>query len=140
MYDYEAYPQLAKFGLVDYDWSNAKLEWANESPMDCDGTLVKQAARNKAQNPSAKIFVYRNIVKALAWYTEVRTLLQDQSYWGFFIPYDGCRNNITVFNQASSAIMIESRYAEDVHYWLLKECVNKWSNYGTLCNYQQASE
>ena len=82
-------------GLVDYDWSNAKLEWANESPMDCDGSLVRQAARNKAQNPTAKVFVYRNIVKALAWYTEVRKLLQDQSYWGFFIPYAGCRSNIT---------------------------------------------
>ena len=37
-----------------------------------------QAARNKAQNPTAKVFVYRNIVKALPWYTEVRELLQDQ--------------------------------------------------------------
>jgi hypothetical protein len=45
-------------GLVDYDWSNAKLEWANEGPMDCDGSLVRQAARNKAQNPTAKVFVY----------------------------------------------------------------------------------
>eukprot|EP01046_Picozoa_sp_COSAG06_P053995 COSAG06_NODE_9486_length_1888_cov_6.752935_2_plen_67_part_00 len=34
-------------------------------------------------------------MKALAWYTEVRTLLQDQSYWGFFIPYAGCRSNTT---------------------------------------------
>ena len=55
----------AKFGLVDYDWSNAKKTWANQSPMDADGMLVKQAARNKAANPSAKVFVYRNIVKAL---------------------------------------------------------------------------
>eukprot|EP00035_Acanthoeca_spectabilis_P015689 m.315705 g.315705 ORF g.315705 m.315705 type:complete len:244 (+) comp16413_c0_seq35:2843-3574(+) len=90
LYDYNAYPELAKFGLVDYDWANAKSTWANQSPMDCDGMLVEQAARNKAQNPSAKVFVYRNIVKALPWYTEVRTLLQNQSYWGWFIPYDGC--------------------------------------------------
>ena len=34
-------------------------------------------------------------MKALAWYTEVRKLLQDQSYWGFFIPYAGCRSNTT---------------------------------------------
>eukprot|EP01051_Picozoa_sp_SAG22_P011968 SAG22_NODE_1201_length_5182_cov_3.788904_5_plen_237_part_00 len=65
LYDYDAYPDLAKFGLVDYDWSNAKKTWANQSPMDADGMLVKQAARNKAANPSAKVFVYRNIVKAL---------------------------------------------------------------------------
>lgn len=24
-------------------------------------------------------------------YTEVRELLQDQAYWGWFIPYDGCK-------------------------------------------------
>ena len=28
-YDFEAYPALGKFGLVDYDWSNAKQEWVN---------------------------------------------------------------------------------------------------------------
>eukprot|EP01046_Picozoa_sp_COSAG06_P053996 COSAG06_NODE_9486_length_1888_cov_6.752935_3_plen_88_part_00 len=49
---------MVSAGLVDYDWSNAKLEWANEGPMDCDGSLVRQAARNKAQNPTAKVFVY----------------------------------------------------------------------------------
>eukprot|EP01045_Picozoa_sp_COSAG04_P043196 COSAG04_NODE_14040_length_583_cov_0.845041_1_plen_47_part_10 len=47
--------------------------------MNCDDMLVEQAARNKASNPTAKVFVYRNIVKALPWYTEVRRLLQDQS-------------------------------------------------------------
>jgi hypothetical protein len=45
--------------------SNAKKTWADQSPMDCDGMLVKQAAANKRTNPTAKVFVYRNIVKAL---------------------------------------------------------------------------
>jgi hypothetical protein len=34
----------------------------------------------------------RNIVKALPWYTQVRKLLQNQAYWGWFIPYEGCRS------------------------------------------------
>jgi len=111
LYDYEAYPALARFGLVDYDWANAKSIWANQSPMDCDGMLVQQAARNKAQNPTAKVFVYRNIVKALPWYTQVRLLLQNRSHWGWFIPYAGCRtasgayvcrNNVTGAIDASS--------------------------------------
>ena len=85
------YPHLAEFGLVDYDWSNAKKTWVDMSPMDADGMLVRQAARNKARNPTAKVFVYRNIVKALPWYTEVRKLLQNQSHWGWFIPYEKCR-------------------------------------------------
>jgi|TARA_B110000908_G_C9789205_1_gene243640 hypothetical protein len=78
LYDYDKYPALAEFGLVDYDWSNAKKTWVDQSPMDCDGMLVNQAARNVARNPTAKVFVYRNIVKALPWYTEVRKLLQDE--------------------------------------------------------------
>lgn len=93
LYDFEAYPDLAKFGLVDYDWSNAKKIWVDQSPMDTDGMLVEQAKRNKAKNPTAKVFVYRNIVKALPWYTQVRKLLQDPQYWGWFIPYSDCRTS-----------------------------------------------
>jgi hypothetical protein len=33
--------------------------------MNTDDMLVEQAARNKAQNPTAKVFVYRNIVKVV---------------------------------------------------------------------------
>ena len=72
--------------------SNAKQYWANESPMgercrllasnpdplcaglalngarrrsDCDAKLLEQAARNKAQVPTAKVFIYRNLVLAM---------------------------------------------------------------------------
>ncbi len=45
--------------------SNAKKVWVNQSPMDTDGMLVEQAKRNKAKNPTAKVFVYRNIVKVI---------------------------------------------------------------------------
>ena len=95
LYDYEAYPELAKFGLVDYDWSNAKMIWASHRPMDAGAMALQQAARNKAANPRAKVFVYRNLVKALPWFAEVQQLLQDQRYWGFFIPYQGCKHNTT---------------------------------------------
>lgn len=50
---------------MDYDWSNAKQDWVNESPMDCDAKLLEQAARNKAQVPTAKVFIYRNLVLAM---------------------------------------------------------------------------
>lgn len=39
--------------------------------------------------------VDRNIVKALPWFTQVRELLQNQSYWGYFIPYQGCKDQAT---------------------------------------------
>eukprot|EP00038_Savillea_parva_P031914 m.91837 g.91837 ORF g.91837 m.91837 type:complete len:426 (+) comp9929_c0_seq1:268-1545(+) len=95
LYDFDVYPELARFGLVDYDWSNSKGYWVDQSPMNCEEMLVDQAARNKALNPTAKVFVYRNIVKALPWYVEVREKLADPQWWGFFLPYKGCRDNTT---------------------------------------------
>ena len=77
----------AKWGLVDFDWSNAKQLWANQKPMDCQERLVEQAKRVKAINPSTKIFVYRNLVKALPWYTSVREKLDDANYEGWFLKF-----------------------------------------------------
>ena len=45
----------AKFGLSDFDWSNAKVAWANEHPMDCEERLVAQAKMVKALNPRTKV-------------------------------------------------------------------------------------
>ena len=42
LYDYDAYPELAKFGLVDYDWANAKSEGGGNPENlleDTDGLL-----------------------------------------------------------------------------------------------------
>ena len=33
----------AEFGIVSYDWSNAKAQWAAEKPMDCEERLQTQA-------------------------------------------------------------------------------------------------
>ena len=52
----------AQFGIVDVDWSNAKSLWV-VPPMSSEELLVEQAARLKAERPSVKVFVYRNIVK-----------------------------------------------------------------------------
>ena len=53
-YDFAEYPALGRFGLADYDWSNAKQYWANQAPMTCQSSLAEQARRHKArpeQNP-----------------------------------------------------------------------------------------
>jgi hypothetical protein len=44
----------AKFGVVSYDWSNAKQIWANAQPMTSEELLVEQARRTKAVNPQTK--------------------------------------------------------------------------------------
>ena len=77
----------AQFAVVDFDWSNAKQLWANTKPMDCQERLVTQAQMVKAKNPRVRTFVYRNIVKALPWYTQVREKLEDPNYAGWFLRF-----------------------------------------------------
>ena len=78
----------SRWGLVDFDWSNAKQLWANAKPMDCQERLVEQATRVKsASKNKTKVFVYRNLVKALPWYTAVREKLADPAYAGFFLKF-----------------------------------------------------
>lgn len=45
----------AQFGIISYDWSNAKAQWAAARPMDCEERLVTQAVATKSVNPSAKV-------------------------------------------------------------------------------------
>jgi len=85
--------QLTKqFGVVDYDWSNAKALWANAQPMDCEERLVEQVRLTKEANPATKVWVYRNLVKALPWYTSVWTKLADPAYAGWFLNFSGANN------------------------------------------------
>ena len=57
----------AKWGVVDFDWSNAKGAWTRQRPMDCEERLVAQADLVRSANPHARVWVYRNLVKALPW-------------------------------------------------------------------------
>ena len=62
--------------------------------MNCEELLVQQAIATKhATNTTSrtlhiKVFVYRNIVKALPWFTSVRTKLDDPTYSGFLLKFD----------------------------------------------------
>jgi hypothetical protein len=55
--------------------------------MDCEERLLTQAKMVKGVNPTAKVFVYRNLVKALPWYTSVREKITDPAYAGWFLPF-----------------------------------------------------
>ena len=43
--------------------------------MNDEELLLTQAAILKQYNPNIKVFVYRNLVKALPWYTSVRNAI-----------------------------------------------------------------
>jgi len=81
----------AQWGIADFDWSNWKYGatgWTTSAPMDCQEKLLSQAQMTKQANPSMKVFVYRNMVKALPWYSSVREKLLDPAYSGFFLKFN----------------------------------------------------
>jgi hypothetical protein len=85
--------QLTKnFAVVSFDWSNAKALWANGQPMDCEERLIDQVRLTKAANPATKVWVYRNLVKALPWYTTVWTKLAAPAFDGWFLKFSGANN------------------------------------------------
>ena len=60
--------------------SNSKADWINTDPMTCEENLLKQAQLIKAKNPlgkGQKVWVYRNTVLAMPWFSSVRKLLDD---------------------------------------------------------------
>lgn len=77
----------AAFGITSFDWSNQKAEWAAAKPMDCEEKLVQQAERAHAANPATHVFSYRNLVKALPWFSTVRAKLEDPAFDGFFLKF-----------------------------------------------------
>ena len=48
-----------KFGIVVYDWSNAKAIWANAHPMSSEELITKQAEMVYAQDPGVPGFAPR---------------------------------------------------------------------------------
>jgi hypothetical protein len=77
----------AKFGIVSVDWSNAKALWV-VPPMSTEQMHVEQAARLKAVRPGVRVFGYRNIVKALPWFSAVRNAMDAPEYSGYFLKFD----------------------------------------------------
>ncbi|CAE8624234.1 unnamed protein product [Polarella glacialis] len=77
----------AEFGIISYDWSNSKVQWAASKPMDCEERLAKQAEMTGQQGTGSHVFVYRNLVKALPWFTTVREKLNDPAYSGWFLRF-----------------------------------------------------
>lgn len=76
----------AKFGIVDFDWSNQKDQWVNDSPMTCKERLLAQAKVIKAINNETKVWVYRESVAAQPWYIDVREKLLSNPEW--FLKFD----------------------------------------------------
>lgn len=80
------------WGIIDFDWSNAKGTgpaegWAKHKPMDDEEMLFKQVQMTAAATPGTAVWVYRNTVYGYAWYTSVRQILEDPAYADWFIHF-----------------------------------------------------
>lgn len=107
----------APWSLVDVDWNSAKPSscmtarsccspppltadsllhqlppavWSSAKPMNCEEDMLLNLQQIRAVNPNAITWLYRNGVKALPWFTSVRTKLENPAYWGWFMPLANC--------------------------------------------------
>ena len=90
--------------------------------------LIEQAARVKAINPAAHVWVYRNLVKALSWYTDVGEKLSDPAYSGWFLHFDP--NNISAYasspcTEGMCSMLYHSQDQTPQHLTGRKECTDK---------------
>eukprot|EP00054_Salpingoeca_dolichothecata_P010503 m.58577 g.58577 ORF g.58577 m.58577 type:complete len:407 (-) comp19026_c0_seq2:20-1240(-) len=88
----------ATYGVADFDWSNAKSVWSQQRPMDCQERLIAQAKMVKEINPSTRVMVYRNLVKALPWYTSIREKITDPNYSGWFLHFNTSHPHVPTDN------------------------------------------
>jgi len=75
------------WGYIDFDWSNAKSLWAAAKPMNCAELLLQQVDTTTKASPGTTVYVYRNSIKALPWYTSVREKLTDPAYLKWFLNF-----------------------------------------------------
>ena len=48
--------------------------------MDCEELMVKQVEMTVGASPDTQVFVYRNMIKALPWFTSVREKITKPEY------------------------------------------------------------
>jgi hypothetical protein len=98
MHDVE---EAIRYGVVAYDWSNGRELWENAKPMNDEELLTKQAEMVLAVDPGLsggqpRVWVYRETIQALNFFTSVREKLDDAQYEGWFYrfrDYNGSSSN-----------------------------------------------
>ena len=83
--------QAAAWGWSYNTWVNGMYAWARDTPEDCDEVQVSQSAANAAVGRGGRQATYRNVAKALPWFTMVREKLVDRAYERWFLPWAACK-------------------------------------------------
>ena len=90
-----------QWGIIDLDWENARKLWANDlsqkpgrATSTCENRMIQQVEKLKAARKergprfNGTSWVYRNVVKADNWFDDVRTVLDNPQYAGWFVGFD----------------------------------------------------
>eukprot|EP01052_Picozoa_sp_SAG31_P009046 SAG31_NODE_467_length_15267_cov_13.792919_22_plen_300_part_00 len=97
---------IRKFGIMAIGWSNAKEQWVNTDPMDCEELMLTQAELIKKDAPASHLWVYRNPVLAMPWMTSVRKIMDDPAYDRWFLHFKlGADNRSAVHHDNDGTYM-----------------------------------
>ena len=83
----------ARWGIADIDWSNGKAQWAQNHPMTSEENLVTAATAIRAISNRTSVWIYRNLVYAPAWFTEVQEKLISHPEWFILFKKEGPYDN-----------------------------------------------
>ena len=85
-----------RFGLLNFDWSNAQALWAlppvgkckggDDACGSCEEYLAEQCRRVKLVNNETRCLVYRNTELGLEWLSSERSVM-NEAHSGFFLNY-----------------------------------------------------
>jgi hypothetical protein len=84
--------QAATWGWSFNTWVNGMYAWARDAPEDCDEVQVSQSVATAAIGRGGRQSTYRNVAKALPWFTMVREKLADRAFERWFLPWAACKN------------------------------------------------
>lgn len=98
MYDVD---EALKYGVVAFDWSNGRTVWENNKPMNDEELLTRQAELVLSRDPGMaggqpRVWVYRETIQALNFFSSVREKLDDEAFAGWFYrfkDYKGATSN-----------------------------------------------
>ena len=82
-----------KWGIADLDWSNSKAQWVQNHPMTSEEELVTAATAIRGRSNRTKVWIYRNLVWAPSWFTDIREKIISKPEWFIRFKQDGPYNN-----------------------------------------------
>ena len=72
---------------MDFDWGNAKAQWAKAKPMNDEELLLEQVEMTASATEGTTVWVYRNSIYSYPWYTSARTILEDPAYEAWHLKF-----------------------------------------------------